>query len=285
MGKVTRGSVVTMVVIVALLIVVIVQWHALSKDPFHFDVVRGYKGTLPSCVQRQLSAGQALYRVIQKDPVQYKCQNQALIKNEIDGYRYYCRDKGFEVSAPCLVYSFGIAYDFAFDDFFGNKGCDVFSFDPSMDTPDHRRSRQVMFYQIGLGGEDTDRFEARLDSYVKTRALWKMRTLKTLVTTLNHTNRIIDVLKVDIECSEWNAVRNMIDSGILKQVKTFFVEWHIFKDCPAREDYPQMLTLLADLQKAGFQSFNAIPQEPKLYWDTFNVQTEFAYLNTRFLKR
>ncbi|XP_076467956.1 putative methyltransferase-like protein 24 isoform X2 [Babylonia areolata] len=261
MGKVTRGSVVTMVVIVALLIVVIVQWHALSKDPFHFDVVRGYKGTLPSCVQRQLSAGQALYRVIQKDPVQYKCQNQALIKNEIDGYRYYCRDKGFEVSAPCLVYSFG------------------------MDTPDHRRSRQVMFYQIGLGGEDTDRFEARLDSYVKTRALWKMRTLKTLVTTLNHTNRIIDVLKVDIECSEWNAVRNMIDSGILKQVKTFFVEWHIFKDCPAREDYPQMLTLLADLQKAGFQSFNAIPQEPKLYWDTFNVQTEFAYLNTRFLKR
>ena len=44
-----------------------------------------------------------------------------------------------------------------------------------------------MFYAIGLGHEDTDTFDPHLDSYVKKKTTWKMRTLQSLLRQHNHT--------------------------------------------------------------------------------------------------
>ena len=52
---------------------------------------------------------------------------------------------------------------------------------------DRRRSPQVMFYAIGLGHEDNDTFDPHLDSYVKEKSAWKMRTLESLLRQRNHT--------------------------------------------------------------------------------------------------
>jgi len=57
----------------------------------------------------------------------------------------------------------------------------------SMNMTDHRRSPQVMFYAIGLGHEDTDTFDPHLDSYVKKKTTWKIRTLQSLLRQHNHT--------------------------------------------------------------------------------------------------
>ena len=54
-----------------------------------------------------------------------------------DGVYYVCKDKATwpypdQTKQKCLVYSFGISWDFKFDDAIANMGCEVHAFDPCM---------------------------------------------------------------------------------------------------------------------------------------------------------
>ncbi|XP_021363146.1 uncharacterized protein LOC110456625 isoform X2 [Mizuhopecten yessoensis] len=61
-----------------------------------------------------------------KRPVDYSCKNISSRSN----YKV-CYDGKYKPGKPCLVYSFGIAHDFTFDDEMATKdGCEVHSFDP-----------------------------------------------------------------------------------------------------------------------------------------------------------
>jgi len=57
-------------------------------------------------------------------------------QDEIDGAYYLCKDKQHwpfhndSTSEKCLVYSFGIDWDFKFDDEIARQGCEVHAFDP-----------------------------------------------------------------------------------------------------------------------------------------------------------
>ena len=53
-------------------------------------------------------------------------------KRQMKGKWGIYQDEPFDVKPPCLVYSFGINWDFSFDDAMGKLGCEVHSFDPSM---------------------------------------------------------------------------------------------------------------------------------------------------------
>ena len=57
-----------------------------------------------------------------------------------------------------------------------------------MKVGDHRRSKQVMFHAMGISGVDSDNFEARKDSYVRKKQVWKIRTLKSIMQELGHEN-------------------------------------------------------------------------------------------------
>ena len=53
----------------------------------------------------------------------------------VDGAYYLCKEKKFwpypnPGGDRCLVYSFGIGWDFKFDDAIAKTGCEVHSFDP-----------------------------------------------------------------------------------------------------------------------------------------------------------
>ena len=74
---------------------------------------------------------------------QYNCTESAYLagakgRNEIDGAYYLCTEKKHWPFPPaetsgdrCLVYSFGIDWDFKFDDLVATKmGCEVHAFDP-----------------------------------------------------------------------------------------------------------------------------------------------------------
>ena len=94
----------------------------------------------------------------------------------------------------------------------------------SMNTSSHRRSANVMFHNIGLGNFNSDAFDPRQDIYVKDNQKWKMRTLKSVVQMLGHENRVIDVLKIDIEGHEWAVVENLIETGMFPFVRQFMLE-------------------------------------------------------------
>ncbi len=68
----------------------------------------------------------------------------------------------------------------------------------------------------------------------------------------------VDLLKIDIEVSEWWAFPEMLKSGALKNVKQFCFEIHIkLKPQPeaSKEMYLKGLNLLRDFYHAGFRIF------------------------------
>lgn len=70
---------------------------------------------------------------------QYVCKNEDYLGGNLeldeDGAYYLCKDENIwpfptQSSHPCLVYSFGISWDFKFDDAIAKLGCEVHAFDP-----------------------------------------------------------------------------------------------------------------------------------------------------------
>ena len=194
-----------------------------------------------------------------------------------------CDDSYFRVTPPCLVYSFGIAFDFRFDDAMGRLGCEVHSFDPSMKVKSHRRSENVTFHNLGLGAADSDNFGARHDVYVREEQRWSVRTLASLKEKLGHQDRLIDVLKVDIEGYEWAVVEDVMESGLFKLVKQFLVEWHLFPSFPAKQEYVHLYKLITGLRQMGFREFAGSTHQTRLEYEGFNNQGESFFVNEYFL--
>ena len=105
----------------------------------------------------------------------------------LDGAWWMCEADDYKPPQnSCLVYSVGISKDWTFDDTISQRyGCEVHSFDPSINLTDHMRSPLIHFHNIGLGGKNE----------INGRN-WSMLTLCSIVKQLNHTGRTIDMLKV-----------------------------------------------------------------------------------------
>ena len=166
------------------------------------------------------------------------CKQMLRLGNIVDGGWDICHDAQFRPKSPCIVYSFGINYDFSFDeDVEKTYGCDVFCFDPSMKTSDYRHSDHIMFYNVGLGEENKE--------ISVSGERWKLKTLRTIQGELGHIDKRIDVLKIDIEGSEKNTLPEMIASGALKNVVQLCLEFHHYYD----------LGTLRQLYDIGFRIF------------------------------
>ena len=126
-----------------------------------------------------------------------------------DGQKAICLDARVRPPADhCIVYSFGINNEWSFDEAMEKYGCQVYAFDPSMNVGIHNHSKNIHFYNFGLGDRD----------YVtKDDRNWTMKTLSSIYQMLVplHGNVVIDYLKMDIEFSEWDVIPQIISSGML----------------------------------------------------------------------
>ncbi|XP_052072674.1 uncharacterized protein LOC127710752 [Mytilus californianus] len=141
------------------------------------------------------------------------------------------------VNRPCLVYSFGIGNDFRFDDAMATLGCEVHSFDPSMNVSEHTRESGVVFHTFGIGSHNDDLFTPRTDEFTRKeqKSTWELKKLSTILSNLDHQNMTLDILKLDIEGNEWDVLENIIQEDLLFKIKQLEVEYHIFPDFPKRE--------------------------------------------------
>ncbi|XP_042857315.1 methyltransferase-like protein 24 [Penaeus japonicus] len=144
-----------------------------------------------------------------------------------DGDKWVCTDEGVGPAArDCLVYSFGINYEWSFDDAMAERGCKVFSFDPTMQSPDHQRSENVMFLKLGISNFTGHQVIAGVQS--------KVARLPDIMARLGHTGREIDYLKIDIEGMEVAVLQDLLlrDPDILASVKQIGMEIHpgFYKD-------------------------------------------------------
>ncbi|XP_046555811.1 probable methyltransferase-like protein 24 [Haliotis rubra] len=176
------------------------------------------------------------------DNVDTICHRKLRMGRIGDGGWEICDDKQYRPVKPCIVYSFGINNDFSFDDDTAkNYECDVFSFDPSMSRASYKRSRHVQFLKMGIKGTDTR------------HGGWELHTLKTFKKMLNHTGKVIDVLKADVERSEWTSLPEMTSSGELMHVKQLLIEYH--GDWRNRHQCINNLKILKDVHDIGFRKF------------------------------
>ncbi|XP_046556314.1 probable methyltransferase-like protein 24 [Haliotis rubra] len=209
-----------------------------------------------------------------RNPPEYTCS-----KIERKGSWHICNDGTFNVKPPCLVYSFGIWKDWSFDDAMGNVGCEVHSFDPSIGKASFNRSKNVHFHDLGLSGKDSDTYVPTKDIYVNKTTTWKIRRLKTIMEMLGHTKRHLDILKIDIETSEWPAVKDIAASGLFSKVRQFAVEWHLFPTYPNKSEYIGFYAGVIAMKKQGLRTFREKFKSRNYAEKTFHLQADVNYVN------
>lgn len=214
------------------------------------------------------------------------CENQRRFGHENDGGWDVCLDRPFYPSHNCNVYSFGINWDFSFDDAISKLNCTVHSFDPSMNTNTHQRSPNVYFYKIGIGGVN-----------IVNKQGWIIRTFGTILKHFKHQDKIIDYLKIDVEYNEWSSLLTMLREGSLRNVKQIGMEIHtrvLFKNELTithidRDEYFIWYGILYELEKQGFRryKYHINPMSETLLnsqKETISCCLELYYININFLE-
>ena len=139
-----------------------------------------------------------------------------------DGDKYVCLDEPLSLAAAhddCLIYSFGINYDWSFDEAATAFGCEVHAFDPSIDYPEGKRSDGITFHHFGIGRQrHVNKFG------------WQIYTLDQIMDILGHKGRTIHYLKMDAEGGEFDMMAQQLVDGngefVLDKVEQIGFEVH-----------------------------------------------------------
>eukprot|EP00182_Erythrolobus_australicus_P002408 CAMPEP_0185830760 /NCGR_PEP_ID=MMETSP1353-20130828/1064_1 /TAXON_ID=1077150 /ORGANISM="Erythrolobus australicus, Strain CCMP3124" /LENGTH=327 /DNA_ID=CAMNT_0028528733 /DNA_START=356 /DNA_END=1339 /DNA_ORIENTATION=+ len=127
-----------------------------------------------------------------------------------DGGKYVCniehvRQKAQESKQPCLVYSVGSRGDYSFEHAIRKRipQCEIFTFDPTVNKTRSPPPPYAKFLPWGIAGsDDIDPASLFGSRAVEDAKLYKLRTMMRL---LGHTDREIDIFKIDVEGSEYKV--------------------------------------------------------------------------------
>ena len=117
---------------------------------------------LDSFLQSEAETRHQFYKILSQ-PLQTVCSISKKIGGEwlgakggcawYDGAKFVCLDKWKRTidKNQCLVYSFGIATDWSFEEILADMGCTVRTFDPTVDgIPSDVKTSKITFEKIGL---------------------------------------------------------------------------------------------------------------------------------------
>lgn len=169
------------------------------------------------------------------------------------------------ISNESIIYSFGVGNDISFDrNLIERYGSQVYAFDPTPFSIDWVNSQNVpdkfVFFPYGLSDADgTMKLFPRVNKKGKPRDMFTLVSesnpddaieipvfqLKTIQGMLNHNH--IDILKMDIEASEYSVIDNIIDCGI--KVYQILVEFHHRFDTV---DKQKTLDAIKKLNRSGY---------------------------------
>ncbi|SHG58965.1 FkbM family methyltransferase [Flagellimonas flava] len=201
-------------------------------------------------------------------------QNVGHLKKSVNcNHIWYGQDlAGFFVCPDLLnessvVYSFGIGQDISFDKALINDfNCKVYGFDPTPKSIDWLKGQETpnrfAFFDFGIGvkTEDTsfflpindDNVSGSLEKHVRVsenkRIDVHMKSLDDILRMLGHNK--IDVLKMDIEGSEYDIIESFVQSDV--QVDQLLIEFHDrFFDSAS----PKSLSSVRRLNEKGYEIF------------------------------
>ena len=180
--------------------------------------------------------------------ITYQCRKYKRFGNKKGGGYELCLDSQLlPKGKKCVALSFGIRNDFSFDDDIGTiLNCTVHSFDPSMRPQEYARSNNTYFHNIGVGAAN-----------YKSSNGWPMYRFSDIRKILGY--EVIDIVKMDIEDSDWSVLRDIVESGEASMfIKQIALEMHsiTFRDEHVKlSDYLTMLKIMHSLEEAGFKKY------------------------------
>ena len=175
-------------------------------------------------------------RIMRRDPFllrTYPAHHGCPSEPSLAGGWPFCREL-LPDDRPCLAYLFGVGDSWALDDSIANLGCDVHSFDPTVQLLQRHQSHThpgVTFHPWGL----SDASGAMLTEGARERSSiygaldpTGLFTLSEIKMKLGHDARTIHILKIDCEGCEWAALAQMASEvpSPLESVGQLFVELH-----------------------------------------------------------
>ena len=184
----------------------------------------------------------------------------------VDGGKYVCMDELIYDIAnnECVIFSFGIADDWNFEDMMDNLGCTVFAFDPTVDFPS-KRGRSITFEKLGVAAKKD---QAKL-----------MDTLGNILKKYHYENTKISYLKMDIEYSELTGLPQWLSDGALKHVQQIAAEIHL-------NGTGTTIEFLKTMQRLYFEGdYRLISYEPNGCWHNMADKKKFYYLSEIVLKK
>ena len=103
---------------------------------------------------------------------------------------YFCNETiNFD---DCIVYSVGISLEWSFDNFMGKLGCEVHSFDPTVDLSKIDMGKNIHFHKWGIGSFN-------MGSYSQKQEGSEILPMSEILRRLGHENKKISILKMDCE--------------------------------------------------------------------------------------
>ena len=176
-------------------------------------------------VNRDIPAGfEQIYNLMENKNTAI-CANTHILKGEnlkepdVD----ICLDN---IRPPCIVYSFGIAYNWIFDDFMIDQGCHVFSFDPSMTLGKHKRHNYHLFEPIGIGpksGAHTGK-----STLYGGKTIYEVLSLQDMMKRYKHDH--IDMIRMDVESAEWEVLQQWTQDNLWQHIDQLLLEIHMYGD-------------------------------------------------------
>ena len=86
-----------------------------------------------------------------------------------------------------------------------------------------------------------------------------MKTYDSLLQSNGHVNKTIDILKIDVEYSEWDALEHMLKKNSLRHVKQLLFESHTKEmsqnQVTGKNDYLKYIHVWNSLQAMGFRQW------------------------------
>ena len=162
------------------------------------------------------------------------CRNQSTLAT-LDTTRKHngndweiCLDGWAPRPGGCLAFSVGVGNAWEFDDALGSLGCEVHSFDPTVQLRAAHMLHSapgVQFHYVGLGKMHANTYGRA--GQAGERA--EMVALDTMLERWAGTTRMVDVLKIDCEGCEWEALSHVATHAptLLRRVRLLLLEIHV----------------------------------------------------------
>lgn len=191
----------------------------------------------------------------------YNCPTMERIGRVGDGGKWICGVDVLREREKCVVYSYGVNKDLSFElELIGRTGCEVHGFDPTVGgvPPDCKGNPHITFHKQALGpvSEPSDMF----------------MMVETLMDTMKRQGHsFVDVLKVDIEGSEWDTFRAMLPERALP-FGQLLIELHF-------RDVSEVFEFFENMDTHGFRIFMRETNHNPCAAGKLPIAVEFSLIN------